>query len=129
MVEAFPWDPAPRYRLRDRDIIFSAFFRHRFRSLDMRAVLIAKRSPWQNPYVERHVGSIRRECLDPVIVFSERHLKKRLRAYFIYYHTERTHLVLYKQCPEQRTVELPDQGTVIPFPHIGGLHHVYRRAA
>ncbi len=129
MVEAFPWDPAPRYLLRDRDKIFGSVFRHRVHTLDMREVLIAPRSPWQNPYVERLIGSMRRECLNHVIVFNERHLKKLLRAYFIYYHNARTHLALDKQCPEPRSVELPDQGTVIAFPHVGGLHHEHRRAA
>ena len=127
--QAFPWDPAPRYLLRDRDKIFGAIFRYRVHTLDMREVLIAPRSPWQNPYVERLIGSIRRECLNHVIVFNERHLKKLLRAYFIYYHTARTHLALDKQCPEPRSVESLDQGTVIAFPHVGGLHHEYRRAA
>jgi hypothetical protein len=129
MVEAFPWNPAPRYLLRDRDKIFSTSFRHRIHTLSMREVLIAPRSPWQNPYVERLIGSIHGECLDHVIVFNERHLKKLLRAYLSYYHTARTHLALDKQCPEPRSVELPDQGTVIAFPHVGGLHHEYRRAA
>ena len=129
MVEAFPWDPAPRYLLRDRDKIFGSIFRHRVHTLNMREVLIAPRSPWQNPYVERLIGSIRRECLDHFIVFNERHLKKLLRAYLSYYHTARTHLALDKQYPEPRSVELPDQGTVIAFPHVGGLHHEYRRAA
>jgi len=129
MVEAFPWDPAPRYLLRDRDKIFGASFRHRIHTLDMREVLIAPRSPWQNPFVERLIGSIRRECLDHVIIFNELHLKKLLRAYFSYYHSARTHLALDKQCPEPRSVELPEQGKVIAFPHVGGLHHEYRRAA
>jgi transposase InsO family protein len=129
LVEAFPWDPAPRYLLRDRDKIFGAVFRHRVRTLDMREVLIAPRSPWQNPYVERLIGSIRRECLDHVIVFDELHLKKLLRAYLCYYHTARTHLALDKQCPEPRAVEFPNQGKVIAFPHLGGLHHEYCRAA
>ena len=128
MVEAFPWDPAPRYLLRDRDKSFGAIFRHRVHTLDMREVLIAPRSPWQNPFVERLIGSIRRECLNHVIVFNERHLKKLLRAYFIYYHTARTHLALDKQCPAPRSVELRDNGTVIAIPHLGGLHHEYRRA-
>ncbi|MEN8762085.1 MAG: integrase core domain-containing protein [Thiogranum sp.] len=92
-------------------------------------VLIAPRSAWQNPYVERLIRSIRRECLDHVIVFNELHLKRLLRDYFSYYHTARTHLALDKQCPEPRSVELPGQGTVIAFPHVGGLHHEYRRAA
>jgi transposase InsO family protein len=129
MVEAFPWDPVPGYLLRDRDKIFGTSFRYRIHTLGMREVLIAPRSPWQNPYVERLIGSIRRECFDHVIIFNERHLKKLLRAYLIYYHTARTHLALNKQCPEPRSVELPDQGTVIAFPHLGDLHHEYRRAA
>ena len=129
MVEAFPWDPAPKYLLRDRDKIFGEIFRHHVNTLDMREVLIAPRSPWQNPYVERLIGSIRRECLDHAIVFNELHLKRLLRAYFSYYHTARTHLALGKQCPEPRSVKLPDQGTVIAFPHVGGLHHEYCRAA
>ena len=121
--------PSTRFLLRDRDKIFGASFRHRIHTLDMRQVLIAPRSPWQNPYAERLIGSIRRECLNHVIVFNDRHLKKMLRVYFGYYHTAQTHLALGKQCPQPRTVELPDQGTVIAFPHIGGLHREYRRAA
>ena len=95
----------------------------------MREVLIAPRSPWQNPYVERLIGSIRRECLDHAIVFDALHLKRLPGAYFSYYHTARTHLALNKQCPEPRAVKLPEQGKVIAFPHVGGLHHEYRRAA
>lgn len=129
MVEAYPWDPAPRYLLRDRDKIFGTIFRHRVHTLGMREVLIAPRSPCQNPYVERLIGSIRRECLNHVIVFNELHLKKLLRAYFVYYQKARTHLASDKQCPEQRTVESRNLGTVIAFPHIGGLHHEYRRTA
>ncbi|MBW2265744.1 MAG: transposase [Deltaproteobacteria bacterium] len=95
----------------------------------MQEVLTAPRSPWQNPYVERLIGSIRRECLNHVIVFNELHLKRLLRAYFSYYHAARTHLSLDKQCPEPRAVEPPGIGKVIAFPHLGGLHHEYRRAA
>ena len=97
VVEAFPWDDPPKYLLRDRDKIFGASFRHRVHTLDMREVFIAPRSPWQNSYVKRLIGSIRRECFNHVIVFNERHLKKLLRAYFSYYHTARTHLALDKQ--------------------------------
>ena len=129
MIEAFPWDPAPQYLLRDRDKTYGASFRHRVHSLGMQEVLTATRSPWQNPYVERLIGSIRRECVDHIIVFNEMHLKHTLRAYFSYYHKARTHLALDKQCPETRPVEQPDLGTVIAFPHVGGLHHEYRRAA
>jgi transposase InsO family protein len=129
MVEAFPWDPAPQYLLRDRDKTYGASFRHRVHSLGMQEVLTAPRSPWQNPYVERLIGSIRRECIDHVIIFNELHLKRTLGAYFSYYHKARTHLALDKQCPEPRPVEQPDLGTVIAFPHVGGLHHEYRCAA
>jgi putative transposase len=129
VVEAFPWDQAPRYLLRDRDKVYGATFRRRVHSLDIQEVLTAPRSPWQNPYVERLIGSIRRECLDHVIVFNECHLKRLLRACLSCYHAARTHLALDKQCPEPRPVELPARGTVIALPHVGGLHHEYRRAA
>ena len=129
MVEAFPWNPVPQYLLRDRDKTYGASFRHRVHSLGLQEVLTAPRSPWKNPYVERLIGSIRRECIDHVIVFNEMHLKRTLRAYFSYYHKARTHLALDKQCPEPRSVSQPDQGTVIAVPHVGGLHHEYRRAA
>ncbi len=129
MLEAFPWDQAPRYLLRDRDDVYDTRFRRRVHSLGIEEVLTAPRSPWQNPYVERLIGSIRGDCLDHVIVLNERHLKRLLRSYFSYYHTARTHLALAKQSPQPRQVESPDSGTVVAFPHIGGLHHEYRRAA
>ena len=129
IVEAFPWNEAPRYLLRDRDSVYGAEFRRRVRSLGIEEVLTAPRSPWQNPYVERLIGSIRRECLNHVIVFNDRHLKRLLRSYFAYYHTARTHLALEKQCPQRRPIEHPSQGRIIVFPHLGGLHHEYRRAA
>jgi transposase InsO family protein len=129
IVEAFPFDTAPRYLLRDRDNIFGERFRRRVRSLGIDDVRTAPRSPWQNPYVERLIGSIRRECLNHLIVCNARHLKRLLRSYFIYYHDARTHLALAKQCPKPRPVALPHQGKIIAFPHIGGLHHEYRRAA
>ncbi len=129
LVEAFPWDPVPRYVVRDRDQVYGAMFRRRLKSLGVEEVLIAPRSPWQNPYVERLIGSIRRDCLDHFIVLNERHLRRVLRAYMIYYHTARTHLSLDKQCPQPRPIYSPDSGNVIAFPHLGGLHHEYRRAA
>jgi len=129
IVEAFPFDTAPQYLLRDGDNIYGERFRRRVRSLGVEEVRIAPRSPWQNPYVERLIGSVRRECLNHVIVFNERHLRRVLGSYMAYYHTARTHLALAKQCPEPRPVALPDQGKVIAFPHVGGLHHEYRRAA
>ena len=129
MVEAFPWDEAPRYLLRDRDNVYDARFRRRVHSLGIEEVLTAPRSPWQNPYVERLIGSVRHDCLNHVIVLNERHLKRLLRSYSSYYRTARTHLALAKQCPEPRTVERPDRGNIIAFPHVGGLHHEYRRVA
>ena len=129
IVEAFPFDSAPDYLLRDRDSIYAEVFCRRVKSLGIEEIQTAARSPWQNPFVERLIGSIRRECLDHVIVLNERHLRNRLESYFAYYHGARTHLSLAKQCPNLRTVELPDKGEVVAFPHIGGLHHEYRRAA
>ncbi len=129
IVEAFPWDEAPRYLLRDRDSVYGTEFRRRVRSLAIEEVLIAPRSPWQNPYVERLIGSIRRECLNHVIVYNDSHLKRLLRSYFAYHHTARTHLALEKQCPQPRLIDNKEQGKVFAFPHLGGLHHEYRRVA
>ena len=89
----------------------------------------APRSPWQNPFCERVIGSIRRDCLDHVIVLNERHLRRILREYFSYYHTCRTHISLNKDPPETRTVEPSEMGNVVAFPHVGGLHHRYGRIA
>lgn len=129
IVEAFPFDTAPRYLLRDRDSIYGELFRRRVKSLGIEEVVTAPRSPWQSPYVERLIGSIRRECLSHLILLNERHLRRILRSYFTYYHDARTHLALAKQCPNPRSIELPVQGQIVAFPHIGGLHHEYRRAA
>ena len=90
-------------------------------------VLTAPRSPWQNTYCERLVGSIRRECLDHIIVINEQHLRLVLNEYFSYYHRSRTHQSLDNDSPEPRAVELPEMGEVIAFPQVGGLHHRYRR--
>jgi putative transposase len=129
LIEAFPWDTAPRYLLRDRDAIFGEPFRRRVGSMGIEQVLTAPRSPWQNPYAERVIGSIRRDCLDHVIVLSERHLRRTLKAYFDYYHRWRTHLSLEMDCPDPRPVHAPDQGTVHAFPEVGGLHYHYERLA
>jgi len=129
LVEAFPFDTAPRYLLRDRDCIYGDRFRSRVKSLGIQKVLTAPRSPWQSPYVERLIGSIRRECLDHVIVFNERHLRRLLNSYAAYYHEARTHLSLDKQCPMPRLMQYPDQGNIVAIPHVGGLHHEYRRVA
>ena len=129
LVEAFPFDSAPRYLLRDRDSIYGGRFRNRVKSLGIDEVLTAPRSPWQNPYVERIIGSIRRECLNHVIILNERHLRRQLKSYSTYYHEARTHLSLDKQSPVPRSIEPPEQGKVVAIPHVGGLHHEYRRAA
>ena len=129
MVDAFPWDTAPRYLVRDRDQTYGAYFDTRVDGLGIEQVLTAPRSPWQNPFVERMIGSIRRECLDHVIVLDERHLKRILRKYVDYYHSCRTHLSLEKDAPEPRRVELPAMGKVSAIPKVGGLHHHYTRRA
>jgi transposase InsO family protein len=123
VVEAFPWDKAPRYLLRDRDRIYGTYFRQRVRHMGLEEVLIAPQSPWQNPYVERLIGSIRRECLDHVIVLHARHLQRLLTDYCAYYHRWRTHLSLAMDCPLSRPVEPPEVGEVIALPEVGDLHH------
>jgi putative transposase len=129
VVEAFPWDRMPRYLLRDRDRIYGAVFRQRVRNMGSEEVVIAPRSPWQNPYVERLIGSIRHECLDHVIVLHERHLRRLLTSYFSYYHHWRTHLSLAMDCPEPRPICPPARGKVIARAEVGGLHHHYERQA
>jgi putative transposase len=130
IVNAFPDDTAPAYLLRDRDQIYGDSFRRRMQGMDIREVLTAPQRPWQNPFVERLIGSIRRECLDHVLVLSEPHLRRILTHYFAYYHGARTHLALEQDAPDVRPVERPEAGTVVQLPEIGGLHHRYvRRAA
>ena len=104
IVEAFPFDSTPRYLIRDRDSIYGTRFQNRVRSLGIEEVLTAPRSPWQNPYVRRIIGSIRREGLNHVIIFNERHLRKVLKSYASYYHEARTHLSLDKQSPVPRSI-------------------------
>jgi putative transposase len=127
--EAFPWDSAPRYLLRDRDRIFGHEFVEQVKSMGIKQVLSAPRSPWQRAYVERVIGSIRRECLDHVLVFSEGSLRRTLTAYFTYYHHWRTHLSLGKDAPEPRRTQLPIEGPVREVLEVGGLHHHYERRA
>ena len=129
IVEAFPWNTAPRYLLRDRDAIYSGAFQHRIKNIGIEEVTIAPRSPWQNPYCERLIGSIRRDVLDHVIVLNERHLRRVLTAYISYYHRFRTHLSLNMDCPQPRAVEPPEIGKVRALPEVGGLHHHYERQA
>jgi len=127
IVEAFPFDTAPKYLLRDRDRIYGQEFRQQVEVMNINEVLSAPRSPWQRAYVERVIGSIRRECLDHVIIFNEESLRRTLRSYFSYYHCSRLHLSLDRDSPDSRSVE--PVGRVIAFPEVGGLHHRYGRVA
>src|SRR5262249_48015292 len=130
IVEAFPDDSAPRYLLRDRDSIYGDEFRRRVQAIGIAEVLAAPRSPWQNPFVERVIGTIRRELLDHVIGLNGAHFRRPLRSYSRHYHRSRTHLALEKDAPEPRAVEPPEYGRVVALPQVGGLHHRYvRRAA
>src|SRR5215469_10053907 len=127
--EAFPFAKLPRYLLRDRDAIFGHDFREQVRDMGICEVLSAPRSPWQRAYVERVIGSIRRECLDHMIVFQESSLRRTLKSYFEYYHRSRTHLSLGKDAPEPRAIQPPEMGSVVAVPQVGGLHHRYERRA
>jgi putative transposase len=129
IVDSFPDDTAPAYLLRDRDAIYGDSFRQRVKGMRIHEVLTAARSPWQNPFAERLIGSIRRECLDHVVVLGERHLRRTLTAYVAYYHRARTHLALDKDAPDVRPIELPEAGRILPIPEVGGLHHRYIRQA
>jgi transposase InsO family protein len=129
VTEAFPWDTAPRYLLRDRDASFGSDFRSRVEAMGITEVITAPRSPWQNAYVERVIGSIRRECLDHILIFNERHLRRVLSSYVDYYHRTRTHLSLDKDCPDPRSIMPPRIGKVIAIAQVGGLHHRYERLA
>jgi putative transposase len=129
IIEAFPENTAPEHMIRDRDGIYGEAFRHRMESIGIKEVLTAPQSPWQNPFAERLVGSVRRECLDHVIVLGERHLLRILKSYFAYYHRSRTHLSLGKNVPEPRTVHAPRMGSIVELPEVGGLHQRYERRA
>ena len=113
--------------LRDRDSTYGAYFRRRLKNMDMTEVIIAPWCPWQNPFVERLIGSTRRDCLDHVIVLNESHLSRILSSYFDYYHYDRTHYGLGKNTPVERPVQpIPAKGArVIELPRVGGLHHRY----
>jgi transposase InsO family protein len=129
VVNAFPFNTAPRFLLRDRDGIYSSEFVRRVAGLGVEEKVIAPRSPWQNPYVERMIGSLRRECLDHVIILNERHLDEVMREYLDYYHHHRTHRALERDCPVSRPIEAANQGKIIELSLVGGLHHRYTRKA
>ena len=107
IVEAFPFEEVPRFLLRDRDGIYGEYFHNRVEHMGIEEVLSAPRAPWQNPYCERLIGSIRRECLDHVIVLNENHLHRILAEYFAYYHQARAHLSLDRNSPEPRQAQSP----------------------
>jgi len=129
IVEAFPDDTVPRYLVRDRDGIYGHDFSVRVDGLGIKQVPISARSPWQNCYAERIIGSIRRECLDYGIVINEWHLRRILKSYFGYYHRSRTHLSLDKDAPESRPVQDLKTDRIIQIREVGGLHHRYERVA
>jgi transposase InsO family protein len=125
MTEAFPWDDAPKYLIRDRDRIYGAVVPRRLRAMGIRDKPTAPASPWQNGFAERLIGSIRRECLDHIIVFGEAHLRRTLRSYACYYNDIRTHRSLDKDAPVSRPVQRT--GIISSHAILGGLHHHYAR--
>jgi putative transposase len=129
LVQVFYDQKPPRYLIRDRDGIYGSIFRDQVKALDIEEVVTAPRSPWQSPYLERVIGTLRRECLDHVIVLGEMHLRRIVRRYVNYYHGARTHLALGKDTPKPRSVQSPEKGMVIEIPEVGGLHHRYERRA
>ena len=125
ITEAFPWDSSPRYLIRDRDTAYGLVFRQRLRAMGIRDKPTAPRSPWQNPYVERLIGTIRRECLDHMIVFGQAHLRRILDKFAAYYNESRIHRSLDKDAPFHRAIERV--GAITSQPVLGGLHHQYCR--
>jgi transposase InsO family protein len=125
ITEAFPWNEAPRYMIRDRDCIYGAVVTRRLRAMGIRDKPIAPASPWQNCFVERLIGSIRRECVDHIIVLGDAHLRRVLKSYARYYNDVRTHRSLDKDAPISRTVQRT--GSIKSLPILGGLHHHYAR--
>ena len=125
VVEAFPWETTPTYLVRDNDAAYGPIFTGRLRAMGIRDRPIAPRSPWQNPYVERLIGTLRRDCLDHVLIFGERHLRRVLTLYSQYYNDTRTHLSLAKDAPLGRAIQR--SGTIVAIPILSGLHHRYAR--
>jgi transposase InsO family protein len=125
IVEGFPWDQTPAYLVRDRDAVYGSVVKRRLRGLGIRDRPIAPASPWQNAYVERLIGSVRRECIDHVIILGEAHLRRIMSRYASYYNQSRTHLALEKDAPISRPVQ--SFGRIITEPMVAGLHHRYAR--
>jgi transposase InsO family protein len=129
VINAFPDDTAPKYLVRDRDSIYGSAFFRRVDGMGIQQKLIAPRCPWQSPYVERLIGSIRRECLDRIIVLNDGQLRRHLEQYIDYYHTLRPHRGLEHDSPVPRRTQSTQEGKVIAIPLLGGLHHHYLRRA
>ena len=125
ITQAFPWDTVPGFLIRDNDGAYGEAFTRRLLAMGIRDRPIAPRSPWQNGYVERSIGSIRRECLDHVIIWGEAHLRQVLKAYTAYYNATRTHLGIDKDAPNCRPIERC--GVIVANAVLGGLHHRYAR--
>ena len=125
ITEAFPWNESPRYVIRDRDRIYGTVVTRRLRAMGIRDKPIAPSSPWQNGFAERLIGSIRRECLDHIIIFGEAHLRRILKSYADYYNSVRTHRSLHKDAPISRPIH--QTGIIRSGPILGGLHHHYVR--
>ena len=129
LFQAFPFDTAPRFLVRDRDGIYGSEVVAALEAMGIEQKVISARSPWQNGYCERVVGTLKRECLNHMIVFNERHARRLIRDYLEYYHGSRTHLGLEKDTPDGRAVEPPELGPVQRRPMVGGLHSRYYRDA
>jgi len=125
ILEAFPWNAAPTYLVRDNDRSYGQAFTRRLRTMGIRDRPISPRSPWQNAYVERLIGTLRRECLDHILIYGEWHLRRVLTLYSLYYNETRTHLGLGKDAPLRRSVQR--SGTIVTTPILSGLHHRYAR--
>src|ERR1022692_3701818 len=126
LTEAFPWNEAPPYLIRDRDRIYGAVVTRRLCAMGIRDKPTAPASPWQNGFAERLIGSIRRECVDHIIVLGEAHLRRILRSYARYYNDIRTHRSLDKDAPVSRQIQRI--GSIKSHAILGGLHHHYARA-
>jgi len=129
LIQAFPFESAPKYLIRDRDGIYGQSVVDALGCMGIEQIVASPRSPWQNGYCERVIGTIRRECLDHVIALNENHLRRVLKKYLAYYHTSRTHLGLEKDAPEPRAIQPREVGPVASEPVLGGLHHRYHRQA
>jgi transposase InsO family protein len=128
--QAFRVNPKPKYLVRDRDAIYGRKVSEGLKEMGIKETLTTRQSPWQNIFVERVIGSIRRECLDHVIIANERHLRRILGSYVQYYNFSRTHKSLALDCPVHRPIERPSRGKkIVAIPFVGGLHHRYERRA